>query len=210
MFGFHRCYFFTGADESCVEYDPRLYQSRHGPFHSVVNHHSPDKRYSCFPSHIMAFIPYFLWSLHTPDWHQILYLWWLPAEILQGNVSGWTGLLLVSNPLLSCFVKIAHTLCSIFFAQDHRYHKYHSNDHVILSFVLCSSSNVFHDSEHRIDECHGQSSIQEYDAIRRLERERERDFYHPFSRRLNKNKNKNNSKVSSRGRRIRVVRRSKQ
>ena len=89
------------------------------------------------------------------------------------------------------FVKIAHTLCSLFFffQQDHRYHKYHSSYHVILSFVPSSSSNGLHDSEHRTDECHGQSSIQEYDAIWWLERARERDFYHPFSRRL-KNKNK--------------------
>ena len=89
------------------------------------------------------------------------------------------------------FVKIAHTLCSFFFfQQDHRYHKHHSSDHVILPFVPYGSSNGFHDSEHRNDECHGQSSIQEYDAIWWLERGRERYFYHPFSRYLKKNDSK--------------------
>ena len=91
--------FFTGVGhgESCVEHDPNLYQSRHGCFHSVVNHHSPDKRYSCFPGVCPVF--------------QILYLLWIPSGILQGNVSGWTGLLLVGNFLIivSCF-KTAHRL----------------------------------------------------------------------------------------------------
>ena len=94
-----------------------------------------------------------------------------------------------------------------FFQQDHRYHKYHSSDHVILSFVPYGSSNGFHDSEHCTDEYHGQSSIQEYDAIWWLERGRDsRYFYHPFSRYPSLKNKKKQFKVRSMGRRVRAVR----
>ena len=65
---------------------------------------------------------------------------------------------------LSCSMshaEIAHR----FFPQDHRYHEYYISDHDILSFDPWRSSNNLLGSERCTDECHGQSSIQEYDAI---------------------------------------------
>ena len=66
MLGFRRLYFWTRTDASgrCDEY-PNLYQTRRESFCSGGNYHSSDKRYACFPGHIMAFIPQFLRSLHT-------------------------------------------------------------------------------------------------------------------------------------------------
>jgi hypothetical protein len=78
----------------------------------------------------------------------------------------------------------------LFFPQDHRYHEYHISDHVILSFEPCHSSDNLHGSECRTDECHGRSSIQEYDTIwnfkftiwnLKFKLERDRDFYHAIS-----------------------------
>ena len=94
MLGF-RCWCFLCA-ESCTEYSCILYQRKHQPFRSGRDHYSPDQRYSYFPGRNMAFIPCFLCSSHTEEWHQTVSLWWLPAGILQGIITGWTGLLLVS------------------------------------------------------------------------------------------------------------------
>ena len=75
--------------------------------------------------------------------------------------------------------EIAHRL---FFPQVHRYHEYHISDYVILFFEPWDSSRNLWGSERHTDECHGLSSIQEYDTVWNLERYR--DFYHPNSRDL--------------------------
>ena len=57
MLGSHRWCFWTDSGESWLEYDQNLSRFRLQSFCCDGNHYPLDKRYSCFPSHIMAFIP---------------------------------------------------------------------------------------------------------------------------------------------------------
>ena len=91
------------------------------------------------------------------DWVQVN-----PADILQGIITWWTSLLLVSLSWSMSHVYIAHRS---FFPQDHLCHEYHISDYVILYFKPQRFSNSLHSSERHTDECHGLSGVQEYDTL---------------------------------------------
>ena len=126
-------------------------------------------RNSYEPYTLKSGIKYLIFGDHLPVFSKVL---------LQ---DGQAYYLLALSWSMSLMFKIAHKL---FFPQDHRYHEYHNSDHVILSFDPYCSSNNLCDSERHTDECHGKSSIQEYDTIWNMERDRDRDLYPPNSRDL--------------------------
>ena len=130
MLGFrYWCFLCT---ETCTEYPCILYQRKHQPFCSGGDHYSPDQRYSYFHCRNMAFVPYFFCPSHTQEWHQTVSLWWLPAGTLQGFITGWTGLLLVSIfPIYISYLISSHRL---FFPQDHYHHESRRSDHVVWWF----------------------------------------------------------------------------
>ena len=49
----------------------------------------------------------------------------------------------------------------------------------LSNLIIIRTVSSLRDSERHTDECHGLSSVQEYDAIGKWERESARDFYSP-------------------------------